>query len=420
VKLYVQVSIPKCKAFKNLSILTVISQAKGSLQDMTAGETSQNKRMLPHKGHSDTVFRSSVDRGGQFEEEDGEEEREAGIGMPMAHTIPGRIGDYEIRGTVGEGSFSVVRLAYHLVTRKFFACKIVEKERIQRANFQERFELEIRIHQQLHHPGIIALCDLLTDDNFYYVILEFCPGGELFQYIVDRGNLPEDAARLLLGQLLLAVDHIHKVNVAHRDLKPENLLLDHLGHIKVSDFGLSRFLDQNGRAQTPCGSPCYASPECVSGRPYDGAKSDIWSLGVVFYAMVTGQLPWTKRNQKQLFEQIRLGDFQIPTYLSDPCRSMIRGLMCVRPSKRLSAQEALEHEFLRGVTEEVDPVRQPVGMVSLKRVDHFFGIDRNWPDLDYVTEPVKRSEHCFKIGQIKEEIHRSKRGNISNRPNAMG
>lgn len=295
--------------------------------------------------------------------------------------LPSTIGPYEIRGTVGEGSFSIVKLVYHPETREYYACKVIERSRLQKSNLEERFETEIRIHQQLHHPSIVELVDIFKDDNYFYVIMEFCPGGELFQYIVDRGRLTEPAAMPFIIRILEALKYLHSIGVVHRDLKPENLLLDKMGRVKLSDFGLSRFLKPNGLVDTPCGSPCYASPECLSGKPYDGKKSDCWSVGVIFFAMVTGQLPWTKRNQTQLFEQIRRGEYTIPTALSPMCRDFIANLMKVDLKKRMTADVALNHPFLlEGHLAKKDAKggKKCGRIVSIKRVDQFFDRDDSY------------------------------------------
>lgn len=307
----------------------------------------------------------------EAEEEESEEEP---ISRTLTHPIPNKIADYEIRGTVGEGAFSVVKLAYSPKTKEYYACKVIERIRLKN-NLEHRFECEIRVHQQMHHPGIVNLIDILRDDNFYYVFLEFCPHGELFQYIVDKGRLEENDAKLIIKQILEAMKYIHQMGVSHRDMKPENLLIDQLQHTKISDFGLSRFLDHNGYANTPCGSPCYASPECISGSPYDGRTSDCWSCGVILYAMVTGQLPWTKRNQAQLFDQIRRGEYTIPKFLSQTCRNFISSLMCVDYKRRLTAAQALEHPFLTGVNIPLMSLfSHSMPLISLKKVDNLFNL----------------------------------------------
>jgi serine/threonine protein kinase len=289
--------------------------------------------------------------------------------------VPRRIGPYQMRAAIGDGSFSVVRQVYlPPPADQFFACKIVERKLLSQGDLERRFESEIRIHQQLRHPGIVALVDILKDDNFFYIILEYCPGGELFERIVKDGPFPEAIAKTRIAQVLETVQYLHDHNVVHRDLKPENLLLDKTGRPKLSDFGLSKFVHQNFLVSTPCGSPCYASPECLAGEPYDAAKSDCWSLGVITYAMLTGQLPWTKTNHNQLFEQIKKGEYRIPPNFSAPCRDFLARLLTVDPESRMSAAEALNHPFLKDRILDINGSETdlPVSAVSLKKVDNFF------------------------------------------------
>ena len=288
---------------------------------------------------------------------------------------PPQIGPYILRGVIGEGAFSIVQLAYLQSEQRYYACKIVPKTRLSH-NLESRFEIEIRINQQMHHPGIVQLIDVFKDENNYYVIMEFCPNGELFQYIVDRKKLREEEAKSFIYQILETISYVHKLNVAHRDLKPENILIDQLGHLKISDFGLSNFVNlKTSLVQTPCGSPCYASPECLSGKPYNGKTNDIWSCGVILYTMVTGQLPWTKRNQNELFKQIKRGEYKVPDYLSDSCRDLIKGLMRVDITKRLTLEQAMHHEWFKGKNYGIGPQSSQFlsKVVSLRKVDNFFG-----------------------------------------------
>ena len=303
--------------------------------------------------------------------------------MSSKSRFPSKIGPYMLRGTIGEGAFSVVKLAFDYTKKMYYACKIVPKSRLSGSNLEARFEEEIRINQQLHHPGLVSLIDIIKDDDNYYVVMEFCPNGELFQYIVDRGHLTEEEAKPKIKMILESVDYIHQLGISHRDIKPENILLDQYGQPKLSDFGLSRFVGQDNLVSTPCGSPCYASPECISGSAYNGLTSDVWSCGVVLFAMVTGQLPWTKRNQQQLFDQIRNGDYSIPNSLSHECASIISGLMTVDIEDRLTIEEALQHPWLRN-TKCVETVATENTYVSMKRVDEYFG--RNIPKFNISIE----------------------------------
>ena len=326
-----------------------------------------------------------------------------------------RVGNYILKGGIGEGAFSKVILAeevmnnsedlisnkneksnnkkekkFHLFKSKknkdekksqlkhYVACKIIPKTKVEQKKLTNRLEQEIRIHQLMHHPNVVQLIDVQKDSLYYYVFLEFCPCGELFDYVVDRQKLKESEAAVFFKQILLALKYIHSLNVAHRDLKPENILLDEFARIKISDFGLSKLLDNNcgGLTKTPCGSPCYASPECISGRPYDGRKSDIWSCGVILYAITTGQLPWTKRNQSKMFQQIRKGDYSVPSYISENCSDLIKRLMTVDNKKRITIDEALNHPFLKNVKCPVAELDHK--FVSLRKIDIFLGEDQDY------------------------------------------
>ena len=310
---------------------------------------------------------------------------------------PTEIGPYLFKGPIGDGAFSEVRLVEHKESGQFYACKIVPKSRLNSASLETRFEIEIRINQQLHHPGVVQMIDLYCDELNYYVIMEFCPNGDLFQYVVDRDRLSEDEAKPIIKQILETMNYIHSMGVSHRDMKPENILIDQLGRIKISDFGLSRFFGKNKLVNTPCGSPCYASPECISGRPYNGITTDIWSCGVILYAMLTGQLPWTKRNQTQLFQQIKRGEYSVPSYISPEGQNMIKSLMTVNIENRYTADMALKDPWLKGVPMQFNSSEQK-GYVSMKQVDAYFGKEVSYLDLKL---PVRKCVSKPKLDFLK-------------------
>lgn len=281
------------------------------------------------------------------------------------------IDQYKILDPIGHGAFSVVRVAKDIRSNIYYACKIVPRSRISTTELETRFETEIRVLQQMRHPNIVQLVDLKKDKLNYYIFMEFCSCGELFQYIVNKKRVPEADAKIILFQIIDALKYCHSHNVVHRDMKPENLLFDSEGHIKITDFGLSRYVGAEGLVTTSCGSPCYASPEVLIGNPYDGSKSDMWSVGVILYAMVTGNLPWTKKNQAQLFDQIKRGEYSIPDFISPSCQSLIRSLMCTDSAKRLSAVDALRHSFFDGLKlGEIQQKETPI--VSMHKLDKFF------------------------------------------------
>lgn len=267
-------------------------------------------------------------------------------------TYPDVIGPYTIIKTIGEGAFSIVKLVYHELYAQYYACKIVPNLMLEKRKLYERFELEIRISQLFRHPGVAAITDVLKDDNNFYVFLEYYPNGNLLNYIIKERRLKEDEAKGLMYQIFDALEYIHKQGVCHRDLKPENIIIDNKGHIRISDFGLSQFVGKGNLVKTACGSPCYVSPEVVSGMKYDGFKSDMWSCGVILYAMITGFLPWTKKQIRDIFQQIRNGEYKIPRFVSAQCASLIQMLLTVDPNKRITLEEAKHHTWFNIKSEE--------------------------------------------------------------------
>lgn len=285
-------------------------------------------------------------------------------------------------------------------SKRFVVCKVLPILKNEKKKVIKRIDQEIQIQKMMHHPNIIELIDVEKDPLFYYVFSEFCPCRELFQLLIQKGKLIEKEAAVLFKQTLIGVQYIHSLNVAHRDLKPENILVDQKGRIKICDFGLSKFFDRKSKCltETPCGSPCYASPECISGHPYDGKKSDIWSCGVILFAMTTGYLPWTNRCKSKMFELIKKGDFSVPDYLSDDCSNLIYRLMTVNVEKRISIEDSLNHPFLKNVVINDDSLKY--NNEPTKIIDYVLSCN-------YVSNKIKKvvnaanslSLNCSSVGE---------------------
>lgn len=325
---------------------------------------------------------------------------------------PSSVSHYVLSNVLGQGAFSLVCLAHDTVTRKSVACKIVPRERLSDVDLQRRFENEMYIFQQLDHPGIVKLLDFESDDRNYYVFMEFCGGGELFEFITEQHKLSEDQARPLVRQILSALKYLHSLGICHRDLKPENLMLDCDGTIKLSDFGLSRYVSKQDLCATPCGSPCYAAPEVISGQLYDGTRADVWSLGVIVYAMVTGQLPWTKHNYTQLFHQIQQGQYRVPESLSPECQEMIKGMMTVDPESRWTIDELLTCSWLGPCDVKIDsenPLARHAAAVSLRKVEAGFdcSVFREWRDLSRGYSTASLSGRPNKIGKLSRLLRKA-------------
>ena len=286
--------------------------------------------------------------------------------------IPQTLGPYVLGREIGSGSFSVVTLAYHDQLEACFACKIVPKERIKAPEILRQFESEISVNQQIHHPGIVELLDLYKDDNNYYMIMEYCPNNDLYNLITADRRMSEAAAKPYVRQILEIIQYYQSVNVSHRDLKPENFLIGEDGRLKLADFGLATFMGNDGMVSTKCGSPCYMSPECLSDERYNGRTTDMWSAGVIAYAMVTGRVPWTSRNQEEVFEQIRKGQYHAPSHCSPEFKQFVKAILTVDTERRATVEDALNSEWLRDVPPQYDLSDTIYGAISLRMVDDFF------------------------------------------------
>ena len=261
------------------------------------------------------------------------------------------LSEYNIRGIIGKGTFSIVKLGEHKKTKEKVAIKILQKNKILNKEDLIRIEREIGILKSLKHPNIIKIHRIEEDDKRFYIIMEFCENGELFNRIVEKQHLTEDEAALFYYQLINGLEYIHKNNIVHRDLKPENLLLSKNDLLKIIDFGLSNFTGYNILLGTPCGSPCYASPEMVSGQRYNGFMIDVWSTGIILFAMVNGYLPFEDNNNEILFGKILKCKINYPKTMGELSLDLMKKIITPDPKKRITLKQIKQHPFyLRGKT----------------------------------------------------------------------
>lgn len=293
------------------------------------------------------------------------------------------VGPWKLGKTLGKGSSGRVRLAKNMETGQLAAIKIVPKKKsvVHRSNngtvpnsysssmvtsnvsspsivSKEHsnhsqtnpygIEREIVIMKLISHANVMALFEVWENKSELYLVLEYVDGGELFDYLVSRGKLPEREAIHYFKQIVEGVSYCHSFNICHRDLKPENLLLDKKNRkIKIADFGMAALELPNKLLKTSCGSPHYASPEIVMGRPYHGGPSDVWSCGIVLFALLTGHLPFNDDNIKKLLLKVQSGKYQMPMNLSAEARNLISKILVIDPEKRITTQEILEHPLIK-------------------------------------------------------------------------
>ncbi|XP_062383577.1 putative serine/threonine-protein kinase SIK1B [Sardina pilchardus] len=266
-------------------------------------------------------------------------------GTSSRHERPLQVGFYEITKTLGKGTFAVVKLARHKVTKTQVAIKIIDKTRLNSSDL-EKINREVQIMKLLNHPHIIKLYQVMETKDMLYMVTEYAQNGEMFDYLSSVGRLTEGEARRKFWQIVNAVDYCHQHHIIHRDLKAENLLLDANMNIKLADFGFGNFYKPGETLSTWCGSPPYAAPEVFEGKAYEGPKLDIWSLGVVLYVLVCGTLPFDGDNLYLLRQRVTKGRFRVPFFMSQECESLIRRMLAVNPAKRISMAQIKQHRWM--------------------------------------------------------------------------
>ena len=262
----------------------------------------------------------------------------------MTEESPAILKDYTLIKDIGEGNFGKVKLAKLKSTKEKFAIKILDKEKLKTQTKSTLFN-EIQIISRLNHKNIIHVEKILEDQKNYYIIMEYCEKGELFDYIVNKERLNPAEASIFFYQLINGVEYIHKQGFAHRDLKPENLLLTRDKILKIIDFGLCHDFDGENYLTTKCGSPSYAAPEILKGYPYNGFKTDIWCCGIILYAMLCGYLPFDGDNNQEIFQSIVECKPEFPDFLEDDSINLLIWILNSEPKDRISIEEIKCHPF---------------------------------------------------------------------------
>lgn len=274
---------------------------------------------------------------------------------------------------LGEGGFAKVRLATHVATNESVALKVLDKVKL--GPELPRIYNEIKCLKKLRHKNIARLYQVFETPTVIYLVLEYCRGGELFDYIVKQSRLNESEAAQIVYDLMRVLDFIHLNGFAHRDLKPENVLFDDKHQIKLIDFGLAANCSPDnmaanknqapiGQLSTCCGSVTYAAPEVIAGGVYSGTAVDVWSAGVMMYACLVGQLPFNDNSISKLYQKIQAGLQNLPPFLSSDARDLLRKMLTVNPKYRITVRDVLTHPWLRNRTINVSRITRRLDYTS--------------------------------------------------------
>eukprot|EP01065_Artemidia_motanka_P037981 TRINITY_DN46862_c0_g1_i1.p1 TRINITY_DN46862_c0_g1~~TRINITY_DN46862_c0_g1_i1.p1 ORF type:complete len:377 (+),score=65.11 TRINITY_DN46862_c0_g1_i1:152-1282(+) len=319
--------------------------------------------------------------------------QEGRVGTPSSTAAPPPVrvqanrgaGRFEVGKSLGKGAFGEVRQATNKSTKEVVAVKMISVAQLSLDKAgSERLEREIAILQALSHPNLVNLHEVLAHDDTgdMWIVLEFVDGADLMQVIDKEVRIQEPKARVYLRQMVVGLNYVHSQQVSHRDLKPENIMITKDDRVKITDFGLSNFQRTDTAGEIPaglslktcCGTPYYVAPEVIGAseqRGYSGFTCDVWSLGIILFAMLVGDLPFTARDLPELLARIRQGSFRFPSraQVSDPAKAVVKAMLTADPSRRatLAGVAAFEWVGLKRSDLHVDPVDVPDSVYSSLR-----------------------------------------------------
>ncbi|KAI5077651.1 hypothetical protein GOP47_0007475 [Adiantum capillus-veneris] len=302
--------------------------------------------------------------------------------------------DFKLLRVVGQGAFGKVFQVQQIETEDIFAMKVMRKDTIMEKNHGEYMKAERDILTKIVHPFIVQLRYSFQTKSKLYLILDFINGGHLFFQLYRQGTFSEELARVYTAEIVSAVTHLHKNGIIHRDLKPENILLDAEGHVKLTDFGLAKEIDESKPANSLCGTVEYMAPEIVLAKGH-GKAADWWSVGILLFEMLTGQPPFTHNNRQKLQQKIAKDKIKLPSYLTSEAHSLLKGLLQKEACKRLgsgaSGSDAIkQHKWFKQINwrkldaREIVPKFRP----AVNGQDCIANFDEKWTKLPAQDSPA--------------------------------
>ncbi|XP_021769439.1 CBL-interacting serine/threonine-protein kinase 25-like [Chenopodium quinoa] len=263
-------------------------------------------------------------------------------------------GKYELLKLLGEGNFGKVYKAKNITTDEIVAIKMINKDEVKKHGMFEQVKKEISVMRLVKHPNIVELKEVMATKTKIYLVMEYVGGGDLYTKIFMQGKLDENIARKFFQQVITAVDFCHSRGVCHRDLKLENIMLDSNGeNVKICDFGLATYLGEKDESNsdallgTACGAFAYMAPEILRGEKYDGKLSDIWSCGVILYAILAGYPPFQDESRTKMLRKIRICKYEFSLGFPEEVKDLLKKILVKNPKERIMISEIMSSPWFR-------------------------------------------------------------------------
>ena len=278
--------------------------------------------------------------------------RSNSLSMKSFYNAQKIVTDFEFLKLIGVGTYGNVFLVSDKKNKNLYGAKEISKKSIITETQMNNIKIEREIMSKFNHPFLMKLEYAFESKKNYYLLSKFMNGGELNFHIYKENFFPEEKAKFYAAEILLALNYLHKNKIIYRDLKPENILIDSDGHIKLTDFGLSKICNnKNCRTKTLCGTPEYMCPDVIFGNDY-GIEIDFWSFGVVLYEMLSGYLPFKITPEEDINKSIFTRKIIMFDHFSKDAKDLIKHLLVFNPTKRYNFKKIIKHNFFSGINWE--------------------------------------------------------------------
>ena len=337
--------------------------------------------------------------------------------------------DFSFKRLIGIGTYGKVFVASKKSNNKLYAVKVLNKKQICSKNLKKSIKTERILLEKSNYPFIMKLDYAFQTKHCLYLITQFMPGGELNYHIYQENYFDENKAKFYAAEIILGLNYLHENNCIYRDLKPENILIDEDGHIKLTDFGLSKLCENYScKTKTLCGTPEYLAPEILFEKNY-GIEVDWWSLGVIIYEMISGYLPFKIIRNEKISKNIYQKKIKIFPHFSKAAKDLIKKLLVINPRKRIGYEQIKNHEFFKDINWEkieIKKVKPPfVPNVNEPNIYKYFSTEKELNE-ELFNHKVKNFQYCednnsdlfdssneFDFDSENNEINTSKKDSFS-------